>query len=92
MSGQMTHQIDSNLKKNLILAQVSMAIVFSFIVCHSIKWIPNIYEMLQVCKNMRVHCGTLSQVFCLVLLHSFLVLFNSGSVWDEARLVKMNSN
>ncbi len=36
-------------KKDLALATVSLAIVFVFIVCHSIKWIPNIYELIQVC-------------------------------------------
>ena len=38
----------SNRRKDIVLAKVSMAIVFVFIVCHSIKWIPNIYELLQV--------------------------------------------
>jgi len=37
-----------NRKKDIILCKVSLAIVFVFIVCHSIKWIPNIYELLQV--------------------------------------------
>jgi hypothetical protein len=40
-----------NRKKNIILSKVSLAIVFVFIVCHSIKWIPNIYELLQVRKS-----------------------------------------
>ena len=35
-------------QKDLALAKVSLAIVFVFIVCHSVKWIPNIYELLQV--------------------------------------------
>ena len=30
-----------------MLAKVSIVIVFVFIVCHSIKWIPNIYELIQ---------------------------------------------
>eukprot|EP00093_Oithona_nana_P015158 15158.XXX_1229320_1231616_1 [CDS] Oithona nana genome sequencing. len=38
----------TNRRKDIVLAKVSMAIVFVFIVCHSIKWIPNIYELLQV--------------------------------------------
>ena len=40
-----------NRKKDIILVKVSLAIVFVFIVCHSIKWIPNIYELLQVCNQ-----------------------------------------
>ena len=39
---------DSNRRKEIVLSKVSLAIVFVFIVCHSIKWIPNIYELLQV--------------------------------------------
>ena len=31
----------------VMLAKVSIVIVFVFIMCHSIKWIPNIYELLQ---------------------------------------------
>ena len=29
------------------LAKVSIAIVVVFVICHSVKWIPNIYELLQ---------------------------------------------
>ena len=39
---------DRNRRKDIVLSKVSLAIVFVFIVCHSIKWIPNIYELLQV--------------------------------------------
>lgn len=38
----------ANRRRDLILAKVSLAIVFVFIICHSIKWIPNIYELMQV--------------------------------------------
>ena len=44
-----------NRKKDIILCKVSLAIVFVFIVCHSIKWIPNIYELLQVCNQSSYH-------------------------------------
>ena len=46
----MTHgpESASNRRASLVMAQVSLAIVFVFIVCHSIKWIPNVYELLQV--------------------------------------------
>jgi len=48
--GQVTHGPESqaNRRASLVMAQVSLAIVFVFIVCHSIKWIPNVYELLQV--------------------------------------------
>jgi hypothetical protein len=31
----------------IMLAKVSILIVFVFIVCHSIRWIPNMYELIQ---------------------------------------------
>jgi hypothetical protein len=33
------------------LAKISLGIVFVFIVCHSLKWIPNIYELMQVIRG-----------------------------------------
>ena len=55
VSGQMSHEPVEVVKRkrNLVLAQVSLGIAFVFIMCHSIKWIPNIYELLQVC-NIRL--------------------------------------
>jgi len=35
-------------QREVRLAQVSCGIVAVFIICHSIKWVPNIYELLQV--------------------------------------------
>jgi len=78
VSGQMTHQIDSNLKKNLILAQVSMAIVFSFIVCHSIKWIPNIYEMLQVGRAADVPLDWPEWIELVTHISHLMTVFNSS--------------
>ena len=34
----------------IMLAKVSFFIVFVFIICHSVRWIPNIYELIQ-----RIH-------------------------------------
>ena len=34
-----------------MLAKVSIVIVVVFIACHSIKWIPNIYELIQRMKT-----------------------------------------
>ena len=49
MGGQVTHGPENASRRaSLVMAQVSLAIVFVFIVCHSIKWIPNVYELLQV--------------------------------------------
>jgi len=38
----------SSQKKEVILAQVSLLMAIVFITCHSFKWIPNVYELLQV--------------------------------------------
>ena len=32
-------------RKEIVLAKVSLAIVFVFILCHSFKWIGNVYEL-----------------------------------------------
>ena len=34
-------------KNEMLLAKVSLTIVFIFILCHSVKWIPNIFELLR---------------------------------------------
>lgn len=53
LGDQLPHGPDStaNRRRDLNLAKVSLAIVFVFIICHSIKWIPNIYELMQVRKR-----------------------------------------
>ena len=50
LGNQISHGPDSaaNRNRDMALAKVSLAIVLVFIVCHSIKWVPNIYELLQV--------------------------------------------
>ncbi len=35
-------------KKDAGMAKVSLGIAFVFITCHSVRWIPNIYELWQV--------------------------------------------
>ena len=43
------HGQDENAGRDVVrLAWVTLAIVFVFIICHSIKWIPNFYEMIIV--------------------------------------------
>jgi hypothetical protein len=39
-------------KKETVLAQVSLFMVLVFILCHSIKWVPNIYELFQVTNHI----------------------------------------
>ena len=38
----------SNKRNEIALAKVSLTIVLIFILCHSIKWIPNIYEVVRL--------------------------------------------
>ena len=38
----------NNRNKDTKLAKISLLIVFVFIVCHLLKWIPNLYELLMV--------------------------------------------
>ncbi len=43
-----------NMKKDVLLAKVSLVIVGVFIFCHSFRWIPTIYELYQVGINKYV--------------------------------------
>ena len=47
------------------LAKISLGIVFVFIVCHSLKWIPNIYELMQVKIWCLASCKLLVQTKCI---------------------------
>ena len=49
-------------KKDVRMAKVSLGIVFVFVVCHSIKWVPNIYELSQVFTSYRIGCGCCKRV------------------------------
>ncbi len=35
-------------KKDVLLAKISLVIVFVFIVCHSVRWVPNVFELYLV--------------------------------------------
>ena len=38
-------------KNEIALAKVGLTIVLIFILCHSVKWIPNIYELVRLSGN-----------------------------------------
>ena len=38
-------------KNEIALAKVSLTIVFIFILCHSVKWIPNLYELSRLVSD-----------------------------------------
>ena len=42
------HGLDERRQAQVHMAKVSIIIVAIFVVCHSIKWVPNIYEMIFV--------------------------------------------
>lgn len=65
-------------RKEITLAKVSMVIVFVFIFCHALKWIPNLYELLLVdTSNLaNLKWPNLVEVFTNIS-HMFLV-FNSS--------------
>lgn len=42
------HANSSTKRNEIALAKVSLTIVFIFIICHSVKWIPNIYELARI--------------------------------------------
>ena len=63
----------------MILARVSILIVIVFIVCHSVRWIPNIYELIQRINlpkdediNWPFWIETITQI------SHFLTVFNSS--------------
>ncbi len=37
--------------REVVLAKVSLSIVFVFLVCHGVRLIPNIYEMVETYKE-----------------------------------------
>ena len=45
--GIISNQSIHNKKNEIALAKVSLTIVLIFILCHSVKWIPNIYEVVR---------------------------------------------
>ena len=60
----------------MVLAKVSVSIVFFFVLCHSVKWVPDIYEIvygyyeieeaydppewIQICTNVSIFLTTLN--------------------------------
>ena len=49
------HGADERRQAQVHMAKVSIIIVAIFIVCHSIKWVPNIYEMIFVSTSEMMH-------------------------------------
>merc|ERR1712223_216599 len=80
VSGQMSHEPVEVVKRkrNLVLAQVSLGIAFVFIMCHSIKWIPNIYELLQVGRDEGVDLEWPYWIELVSNISHLMTVFNSS--------------
>ena len=52
-------QANSDLrKKEVVLAKISLYMVFVFLICHSVKIVPNIFEMVQTYYEVRTKFST----------------------------------
>ena len=52
-------QANSDLrKKEVVLAKISLYMVFVFLICHSVKIVPNIFEMVQTYYEARTKFST----------------------------------
>merc|ERR1711879_951241 len=68
----------SNILKTteITLAKISCLIVAVFVVCHSIRWIPNIYELHQGAVGKDIHWPV--WVYCTQYLSHWLTVINSS--------------
>ena len=62
----------------IILARVSIMIVFVFIVCHSIRWIPNVYELIQRINSQDGNVEWPPWVESMTGISHFLTVLNSS--------------
>ena len=45
------YSVSTSKKNEIALAKVSLAIVLIFILCHSVRWIPNVYELARIVRG-----------------------------------------
>ena len=72
----MSGHAEQSKKNEVALAKVSLTIVLIFILCHSIKWIPNIYELLRLSSNDKRNWP--SWIESTTHVAHFLMSFNSS--------------
>ena len=65
------------MQNSLSLSQISLTIVFIFIVCHSVKWIPNIYELFRLAMDDKRSWPP--WVECVTHIAHFLMTLNSST-------------
>ena len=74
---QTSFKISKRLKVNeIMLARVSLLITFVFVICHSIRWVPNIYELIQRINNQDIEWPSWVESFTCV--SHFLTVLNSS--------------
>ena len=76
-SNDRRHSSSASPKINEIaLAKVSLAIVLIFILCHSVRWIPNVYELVRIVRGQKEDWPT--WIESLTHISHFLTTFNSS--------------
>ena len=55
-------------RREVVLAKISLYMVFVFLICHSVKIVPNIYEMLQTYLMV-------SQFFIYIIISTFMSVY-----------------
>ena len=63
----------------IMLAKVSLVIVTVFIICHSIKWIPNIYELVQRFTTEEENLRWPFWIDTITKISHFLAVLNSST-------------
>ena len=63
----------------VMLAKVSLVIVVVFIICHSIKWIPNIYELVQRLDTDNEKLEWPFWIDTITQISHFLMVLNSST-------------
>ena len=67
------------LKANeIMLARVSLVLSFVFIICHSIRWIPNVYELIQRIQEDNEYVDWPYWVEIITHLSHFMTVLNSS--------------
>ena len=74
---QPSFKISKRLKvTEIMLARVSLLITFVFVICHSIRWVPNIHELVQRINDQDIQWPSWVDSFTCV--SHFLTVLNSS--------------
>ena len=61
-------------RREVVLAKISLYMVFVFLICHSVKIVPNIYEMAQtyLMVSLLSHHTIYLMTFTILIIHLYL--------------------